>query len=96
VKRKSETETVIEYVVNLDAGGYVPSYFMYLYTVLSLRRVTEVQKFFQRLRALEDWDEYYARCVGELICNKRRDERRTSGVLGKRRRWRRAVYAAPE
>ena len=68
IKRKSDKETTLEYVIHLDAGGFVPSFIMNFYTASNLSYVTGIQEYFQELRGLEEWDADDARAVGEVMC----------------------------
>jgi len=68
IKRKSDKETTLEYVIHPDAGGHVPSFIMKRYLGSSLSYVTEIQEYFQALRGLEEWDADDARAVGEVMC----------------------------
>jgi len=41
----------------------------------NLRRVTDIQEYFQELRGLEEWDADDARAVGEVMCIKTKAEK---------------------
>jgi len=61
IKRKSDKETAIEYVVHADTGGR-----SYLSKELGL--VTEIEEYFQSLRGLDQWGAGDGRAVGEILC----------------------------
>jgi len=76
IERKNDKETTLQYVIHPDFGG--PGGFVYLmnrYTGSNLRRVTEIQEYFQALRGLEEWDADDARAVGEVMCIKTKAEK---------------------
>jgi len=76
IERKNDKETTLQYVIHPDFGG--PGGFVYLmnrYTGSNLRRVTEIQEYFQSLRGLEEWDAEDGRCVGEVMCIKTKAEK---------------------
>jgi len=64
IKRKNGKETNLEYVIHPDAGGLVPSFVMSRYLGSSLRRVTEIQEFFQELKKMEDYDADDGKALG--------------------------------
>jgi hypothetical protein len=75
IKRLSTTRTEIEYVIHPDWGGRVPNWISRLYIGVNLRRVTEIQEFFQSLRRLEQWDEEDSKTVGEIIVTETKAEK---------------------
>jgi len=75
IKRKSDRETTLEYVIHPDAGGLVPSFIFNRFLGSNLRRVTEIQEYFQAQRGLEDWNADDARAVGEAMCIKTKAEK---------------------
>jgi len=64
IKRKNDKETTIEFVIHPDAGGLVPSFIMSRYLGSNLRRVTEIQEYFQELRKMEDYDADDGKALG--------------------------------
>jgi len=64
IKRENDKETTIEFVVHLDAGGLVPSFIMSRYLGSNLRRVTEIQEYFQELRKMEDYEAADGKALG--------------------------------
>jgi len=75
IKRKSDKETTLEYVIRPDAGGLVPSFIFNRFMGSSLAFVTEIQQYFQDLRGLEEWDADDARAMGEALCIKTQAEK---------------------
>ena len=76
IKRKNDTETTLEYVINPDFGG--SGGFVYLtnyYRSRNLGRVTEIQEYFQAQRGVEEWDADDAKAVGEVMCVKTKAEK---------------------
>jgi len=70
ITEKTATETTIEYVIHPDSGGSIPSFVVNRWMSKSLRKVTEIQEFFQALRGLEEWGADVGRSVGEVMCIK--------------------------
>jgi len=75
IKRKNDKETTLGYVIHPDLGGGVPAFLMNFYTAKNLRRVTEVQEYFQALRGLKEWGADDGRAVGEVMCIKTKAEK---------------------
>jgi hypothetical protein len=62
--------TDVEYVIQIDFGGQVPSFVTNLYMKSSLAYVTAVQVHFQALRRLVEFDEEDGKAVGEVLVTK--------------------------
>jgi len=80
IKRKSETETTIEYIIHPDAGGKLPAFVLNRALASSLCYVSDIQEYFQALRKLEEWEGEDGRCVGEAMCMPTKAEVHHGGV----------------
>jgi len=72
---RNENETFVEYVMNPDAGGNIPSFIMNGVMASNLTYVTEIQEYYQALRGLEAWDADDGIAVGEVMCVKTKAEK---------------------
>jgi len=75
IKRKNDKETTLEYTVQIDFGGSLPTWLTNSYVSSSAARVTEIQEYFQALRGMEEFDADDARAVGEVMCIKTKAEK---------------------
>ena len=64
IKRKNDKETTIEYVLQIDFGGSLPTWLTNWYVGSSAGYVTEVQEFFQELRKMADYDADDGKALG--------------------------------
>jgi len=55
IKRKNDRETTLEYVLQIDFGGSLPTWLTNAYVGSSLRRLTAIQEYFLELRKMEDY-----------------------------------------
>jgi hypothetical protein len=84
ITRLKESTTRLEYILHPDAGGSIPSAVMNIRLNLQLEYVTEIQKYYQSARVLEQWDEEDGRAVGEAIVEKTKREKVRDLTKGKR------------
>ena len=75
IKRKSDHEAHIEYVIHPDAGGKLPSVLMNAYLSRTLAVVSEARAFFQAQRGLAKWTPGDGRAVGDAMVSKTKEEK---------------------
>ena len=75
IKKKSDSETVLEQVGRSDLGGAISAWAMTFLLSGDMERVTQVQEFFQESRGVKEWDGDDGRAVGEAMCIKTKAER---------------------
>jgi len=80
IKKKSETETIIEYVIHPGGGGKLPAFVLNRTLKSSLCRLTDIREYFQELKGLEEWEGEDGRCVGEAMCTPTKAEMHNGGV----------------
>ena len=67
IKRKSDSETVLEYVIHPDAGGNLPTFFFNKQIGSNLSWLTTIQGYFQMLRTMEEYDADDGRALGARL-----------------------------
>jgi hypothetical protein len=67
IKRLNSKDTRVEYVINPNAGGKLPSWLTNRWMKSALMKTFEIQFFFQSLRGLEDYDARDGEAVGEIM-----------------------------
>jgi hypothetical protein len=73
--RLNNKETKVDFLIHPDLGGAVPAFMMSFYTAKNLKKVTEVQQYFQALRGMEEYDEGDGKAVGEIMVVKTKKEK---------------------
>jgi hypothetical protein len=63
----NDGETRVEYVVRPDLGGNVPAFYMNFYMNRFVSYPTEIQKSFEKVRSLSNWDAKDGRAIGEAL-----------------------------
>ena len=76
IEGPNEKETKVTYIIHPDAGGALPSWLMNHYIGSNLRKVTEVQEYFQELRTLNEYDEKDGRALGMRLMHPGGSKRR--------------------
>jgi hypothetical protein len=80
--RVDDSLTRVELVCRLEYGGFVPEFISDMYVGSMLSKVTEIQNYFESIRALDDYDEEDGRMIGEhFIVRKKAEKERGGGVL---------------
>jgi len=64
IKRENDGEATIEYVLQIDFGGSLPTWLTNSYVSSSAGYVSEIQEYFQELRKMEEYDGEDGRVLG--------------------------------
>jgi hypothetical protein len=75
ITRISAVESKIEYIARVDAGGSLPDFIANKLMRRNLARLSDMQKFFQSLRRLGQWDAGDGKAVGEIMVVKTEQHR---------------------
>ena len=84
----NQKETKVDYLMQLHIGigetlgGKVLNYFMNLYLAKNLKRVVDMQQYFQKLRPLNSLDDNDGRAIGVAFNLQRAIESKKSGWFG--------------
>ena len=74
IVRVGENETRLEYVIQPDSGGALPAWLMARYMGSNLAYVTDIQRYFEALRGLEELDEEGGVALGNLLVSETKEE----------------------
>ena len=90
IQRKNDKETTVEYVLQIDFGGSLPTWLTNSYVGSSACYVTEIQEHFQELRKLEDYDADDGKALGVRLMHPGTEKgkkpwRKVKDVVGKHR-----------
>ena len=70
----SKSETSVNLLVHVDFGGFTPKVFQEYFAISNLKRITDCQQYFQRLRKLSDLDEKDGVEMGDVVTLKSKAE----------------------